>query len=133
MTSGFGDFSFGIGGRTTPWFIGPNPHLGHFGSPFGEFPVIPVPVSAPPISFFMVKPLHIDFEHWASTLAVDFQQDFVPVPPQESGWRDWAWTLINSASFQNQNAPFPDERFATWRAWAEALYNVMVPSNIGPQ
>src|SRR5690348_11691922 len=126
------DFGLGVTVPILPWQHRPQPGLGRFDGPFGEFPVGPLPPPPTPISFTMVKPLHIDFEHWASTLVVDFQQDFVPVPPQESAWRQWAWDLINSPSFYNQNAPFPDERFANWRAWAEALYEVMVPSNIGP-
>lgn len=125
-------FGLGVTQPIVPWWPGPRHGIGGFGSPFGPFVPPPTPPAPTPISFTMVKPLHIDFEHWASTLAVDFQQDFVPTPPQEHGWRQWAWDLINSPSFYNQNAPFPDQRFETWRAWAEALYDVMVPSNIGP-
>jgi hypothetical protein len=125
-------FGLGVTQPILPWWRGPRPGLGRFNSPFGEFPVPAPDIEPPAISFVMVKPYHIDFTHWASTLAVDFQQDFVPTPPQEWAWRQWAYDLVNSPSFYNQNAPFPDERYATWQAWAEALYNVMVPSNIGP-
>ena len=132
MTGGIGGFGLGVSAPILPWWHGPRPGLGRFDEPAGISAPTPLPPGPPPISFVMVMPYGIDFQHWASTLTVDFQSDFVPTPPQEHGWRQWAWDLIQSPTFWNQNAPFPDERFATWRAWAEALYNVMVPSNIGP-
>lgn len=124
------DFGLGVTQPIVPWWPGPRHGIGGFGSPFGAFPPPVPPAPAIPVAFTMVIPINIEFKHWASTLVVDFSHDFVPIPPDEANWQDWARDLIQSPTFYGQNAPFPDS-FANWQDWAIRLYKAMVPSTSG--
>ena len=89
---------------------------------------VPQPVG--PVAFSIVQPVAIEFQHWASTVVIDLPQQFIPEPPHERNWQDWANSVIQLNSFGNQGVPPPD-KYAQWQDWAWEFYRAMYPSNQG--
>lgn len=66
---------------------------------------------------YMVSPIGMTFQAWASTLFIDFSSENVPIPPDEKNWKDWAQVLVARNIFNNADIPSP-YMFDDWQVWA---------------
>lgn len=66
---------------------------------------------------FLPEPDGISFDDWGARVTEEFAQCGVPVPFNESLWRDWACSLFYVSTLTSKGIPSPDG-FPDWRSWA---------------
>jgi hypothetical protein len=69
----------------------------------------------------MMLPVFTDIKSWANSLIIDFPKDDIPQLHDADDWKSWGNILIQTTTFSDNNAPFPDN-YTDPMKWAKDVF-----------
>jgi hypothetical protein len=78
-------------------------------------------------------PKYISFKHWATIVITSYGNESLPIPKDETKWREFGAVLASTGVFRLAGVPPPftinkgvkKNNFNDWRTWAESVYKIM--------